>query len=75
MILSIRSGSKSILGGSVMQLSGIIHTPLKRSVVFVALFGAFLLVGCGRQQESPPPPPVPEVAVVTVEPQRATLTI
>jgi membrane fusion protein (multidrug efflux system) len=34
---------------------------------------SLLLPGCNRQQ-APPPRPVPEVAVVTVQPQRVTLT-
>ena len=42
--------------------------------LMVLLSGGFLLYGCERQQQSPPPPPVPEVAVVTVQPQRVELT-
>jgi membrane fusion protein (multidrug efflux system) len=34
---------------------------------------SFYSTGCSRQ-EGPPPPPVPEVAVVTVQPQRVVLT-
>ncbi len=30
--------------------------------------------GCGGRKQSPPPPPVPEVAVVTVRPERVVLT-
>jgi membrane fusion protein (multidrug efflux system) len=38
-----------------------------------ALLAAPCLVGCNRQQEAPPPP-VPEVAVVTVQPEQLVLT-
>ena len=45
-----------------------------RLIVFsVLLSGCFLLDGCERQGP-PPPPAVPEVAVVTVQAQRAVLT-
>ena len=36
--------------------------------------GGLLVVGCDRGQQSAPPPPVPEVAVVTVQPQQVELT-
>ena len=57
----------------MMQLYGTANEPLKWSVVLVALLGGFLLAGCDRQQQSPPPPPAPEVATVTVQPQKVML--
>ncbi len=56
-----------------MQVNRTVYEPLKRSVVLVALLGGLLLAGCDRQQQSPPPH-VPEVAVVTVRPQKVVLT-
>jgi len=38
------------------------------------MFIALLLQGCGRGTASSPPPPAPEVATVTIEPQRVVLT-
>lgn len=38
-------------------------------VVLTALF----LTGCKRQQQTAPPPPIPEVGVITVEPQEVVL--
>ncbi len=41
----------------------------------VFVLGAVLFVaGCGREAATPPAPPPPEVTVVTVQPQRVTLT-
>ena len=51
-----------------------VYEPLKWSVVLVALSASLLLAGCDGRQQSPPPPPVPEVAVVTVQPQKVVLT-
>lgn len=42
------------------------------SVVFAALLGCLVLVGCDRVQQPPQPPP-PEVATITVQPQELTL--
>ncbi len=56
-----------------MQLNGPVYEPLKWSVVLVALIGGLLLTGCNRRQQSPPPP-VPEVAIVTIKPQKVVLT-
>ncbi|MBW1954764.1 MAG: efflux RND transporter periplasmic adaptor subunit [Deltaproteobacteria bacterium] len=56
-----------------MQLNVTVYEPLKRSVVLMALLGGLFLAGCDRQQQSPPPPPVPEVATVTVQPQKVIL--
>jgi membrane fusion protein (multidrug efflux system) len=45
------------------------------SLLFLlVLFGGFLPGGCDRRQQSPPAPPIPEVAVVTVQPQPVVLT-
>ena len=41
--------------------------------IAAALLGSFFLTGC-RQQAAPPAPGMPEVAVLTVEPQRVVLT-
>ena len=57
----------------MMQVYGTIYEPLKWSVALVALLGGFLLAGCDRQQQSPPPPSAPEVATVTVQPQKVML--
>lgn len=46
---------------------------LKWSMVLPVLLGCLLLTGCDRKQKSPPPPPVPEVATVTVQPQKVVL--
>ena len=55
-----------------MQLDKIGYEPLKWSLILVTLIGGLLLTGCERRQA--PPPPVPEVAVVTVETQKVTLS-
>jgi membrane fusion protein (multidrug efflux system) len=44
------------------------------TIVFAALWGGLLLVGCDGQTKSALPRPVPEVAVVTVQPQEVVLT-
>ena len=49
------------------------RTSWKRRTVAVVV-AALSLHGCNRRQDAPPPPPVPEVAVVTVKPQRIVLT-
>jgi membrane fusion protein (multidrug efflux system) len=46
----------------------------KAVVLWIVLSGGLWVGGCDRRQESAPPPPVPEVAVVTVQPQQITLT-
>jgi len=56
-----------------MLLNRTVYKSLKWNLVLAVLFGVLLLAGCDRQQESPPPP-VPEVAVVTVQPQKVVLT-
>jgi membrane fusion protein, multidrug efflux system len=57
-----------------MQLNETINEPLRLMMALMVLSSGFSLYGCERQQQSPPPPPVPEVAVVTVQPQRVELT-
>ena len=49
-------------------------TFLKWSVVIIFLLCGFLPTGCDRGQQSQPLSPVPEVATVTVQPQRVVLT-
>lgn len=43
-----------------------------QSVLFVLLSSGLVLMGCSRQ--APPPPRVPQVSVVTIQPQKITLT-
>jgi len=57
-----------------MQLNRIIHKSLKWNVVLTALLASLLLGGCDGAGRSQPPPRVPEVAVVTVQPQKIVLT-
>ncbi len=49
-------------------------TFLKWTVVIMTLLGGLFLTGCDRGQQSQPPPPIPEVATVTVQPQKVVLT-
>jgi membrane fusion protein, multidrug efflux system len=51
----------------------VVLTALVGSVVLTALVSGLLLSGCDRQQQAAPPA-VPEVVVVTVQPQRVELT-
>ena len=57
-----------------MQLNETVYEPLKWSVVLAALLCGLLLGGCDRSTQSQPPPTVPEVATVTVQPQKVMLT-
>ena len=57
-----------------MQLNGTVYKPLRCIVVLAALLGGLLLGGCDRSTQSQPPPIVPEVATVTVKPQKVVLT-
>jgi len=57
-----------------MQLNGTVYKPPKWSVILVVLLGGLLLAGCDRSTQSQPPPTVPEVATVTVQPQKLMLT-
>ncbi|MEW5949743.1 MAG: efflux RND transporter periplasmic adaptor subunit [Thermodesulfobacteriota bacterium] len=56
-----------------MQLNKNLYEPLKWGVFLAALLGGLLLGGCDRRQQSPPPA-VPEVATVTIQPQKVVLT-
>lgn len=47
--------------------------PVKLIVVLISLAGGLFLGGCEERKQAAPPP-VPEVAVVTVQPQRVELT-
>jgi membrane fusion protein (multidrug efflux system) len=51
-----------------------VYKSLKWSVVLMALSAGLLLGGCDGAGRSQPPPWVPEVAVVTVQPQKVVLT-
>ena len=57
-----------------MQLNGTVYKPLGCIVVLAVLSGGLLLAGCDRSTQSQPPPIMPEVAVVTVQPQKVVLT-
>jgi len=57
-----------------MQLNENVYKSLKWSVVPGALLVGLLLGGCDGAGGSHPPPQVPEVAVVTVKPQKVVLT-
>ena len=56
-----------------MQQNETVDEPLKLIVVLTALVGSLFLGGC-EQQKQAVPPPVPEVVVMTVQPQRVELT-
>ena len=57
-----------------MQLNETVYKPLRCIVVLAALLGGLLLAGCDRSTQSQPPPTVPEVATVTVRPEKVMLT-
>ena len=58
-----------------MQLNGTVYKPLIGCIVVpAALLGGLLLAGCDRSRQSQPAPRVPEVATVTVQPQKVMLT-
>lgn len=57
-----------------MQLNDTVHEPLKLIVVSLVLLSSLFPSGCDRRQQSAAPPPVPEVTVVTVQPQQVLLT-
>jgi len=57
-----------------MQLNRTVYEPLKWSVALVALSAGLLLGGCNNNEQSEPPRPAPEVAVITVQPQKIVLT-
>ena len=56
-----------------MQLQEKVNKCVKMIVVSIALLGGVILGGCGSQQAAPQPG-LPEVAVVTVNPERVVLT-
>jgi len=56
-----------------MQLNETVYEYLEWRVVLMVLLSGLLVAGCDRGQQSPPPPPVPEVATVTVQPQKVVL--
>jgi len=55
-----------------MQLHENLNQCVKIIVLSIVLFGGLILCGC--QHREPPPPVIPEVAVVTVNPERVLLT-
>ena len=57
-----------------MQRNGTAYNPLTCIVVFAGLCAGLLLAGCDRSTQSQGPPPVPEVATVTMQPQKVVLT-
>ena len=57
-----------------MQLNGTVYKPLKWGVVLAVFLSGLLVAGCDRGPQSPPPRPAPEVATVTVQPQKVMLT-
>ena len=57
-----------------MQLSRTVYEPLKWSVVLMAMSAGLLMGGCDDTGRAQPPPQVPEVAVVTIQPQKVVLT-
>jgi len=57
-----------------MQRNGTAYKPLRCIVVFAGLCAGLLLAGCDRSTQSQGPPPVPEVATVTMQPQKVVLT-
>ena len=57
-----------------MQFNETVYKSLKWSVGLAPLLGGLLLGGCDGNGRSQPPPQVPEVAVVTVQPQKVVLT-
>lgn len=57
-----------------MQLNENLNQSLKPAIVLMALLCSLLLTACDRSTQSQAPSPVPEVAVVTVQPQKVVLT-
>ncbi len=57
-----------------MRLNENICKSLKWNMVLATLSVGLLLGGCDGSEQSQPPPRVPEVAVVTVQPQKVILT-
>jgi len=57
-----------------MQRNGTVYKPLGCIMVFTGLLAGLLFVGCDRSTKHQGPPPVPEVATVTIQPQKQVLT-
>jgi len=57
-----------------MKLNETVYKSLKGGVVLVVLLSGFLAAGCDGTGRLQPPPRIPEVAVVTVQPQKVVLT-
>ncbi len=57
-----------------MQINKELSEMVKQIMVLMILLGGLLLSGCDRQKQSQSSPPVPEVAVVTAQPQKVVLT-
>jgi membrane fusion protein (multidrug efflux system) len=55
-----------------MQLQENLNQCVKMIIFSIVLFGGLILGGCQRRE--PPPPVIPEVAIVTVNPERVLLT-
>lgn len=56
-----------------MQLRENVNKRAEMFAVSITVIGSLMLSGCGSQQ-APPKPDLPEVAVVTVNPERVVLT-
>ncbi|RLB87530.1 MAG: efflux transporter periplasmic adaptor subunit [Deltaproteobacteria bacterium] len=57
-----------------MQLNENLNQSLKPAIVLMVLLCSLLLAACGRSTQFQAPSPVPEVATVTVQPQKIMLT-
>ncbi|MBW1816994.1 MAG: efflux RND transporter periplasmic adaptor subunit [Deltaproteobacteria bacterium] len=57
-----------------MRLNETVYEYLEWRVVLMVLLSGLLVAGCDRGQQSQPPPTLPEVATVTVQPQKVMLT-
>jgi len=57
-----------------MQLNRTIYKSLKWNVALAVLAAGLLLAGCDDTGRTQPPPRAPEVAVVTIQPQKVVLT-
>ena len=57
-----------------MQLNENLNQSLKPAIVLMVLLCSLLLAACGRPTQFQAPSPVPEVATVTVQPQKIMLT-
>ena len=57
-----------------MRLNENVYKSFKWNMVLATLLGGLLLGGCNGNGQSQPPRPAPEVAVITVQPQKVVLT-